>query len=192
MCRLVELGDTLGPRDECIGVAPISVRIDAEGLTAYRNYTKKRSVPHVLVYGDFDDSKTRSQVARAYDLVKQKYPRTEFRLVAPALIGRYESPGDKTNGSFVFCYPRTEQDMQKLFSEADTLMLVSAGGINRHFISRARAAGHPVIVSDLDYSGGDTAGYACLSTPRGSYTDLAQAVISLVDDETYYRSFQIR
>jgi len=189
LCRRVELGDASGWESDMDGLVPVSFRIDDGNLSAYRAFAKNRSVPSVLVYGDFDDSKTVSLVRRAYDLVKQKYPRTEFRLVVPAGFEFEEASEERSNGSFRFCYPRTEREMQALFSETDTMMLVSPGGINRYFITRAHAAGYPVIVNGLDYPDTDTPGNAVLTAPRGSYTGLAEAVISLVDDDVHYRSF---
>lgn len=79
--------------------------------------------------------------------------------------------------------------MQELFTATDTVLLVSPGGINRYFISRARAAGFPVIVNGLEYPDEEVSGQVFLTVPRDSYSGLAEAIISLVDDETRYRSF---
>lgn len=121
-------------------------------------------------------------------MVKRKYPRTEFFLVSLTDFDRRSV--EETDGSINFYSPRSEEEIQGLFSAADGVMLLSPGGVNRLFVSRARAAGYPVIVNGLDYSETDNDKDRYIAASRGSYSELAEAVISLVDDETYYRDFR--
>jgi hypothetical protein len=186
--RHVEYGDDTGCRNDEGGIMNASFRYDPVDISRYREFEKKRAVPRVIVYGDLGRPGTISLAARTHEMVKQKYPRTEFFLVSlaefdPEIV-------DEIGRSANFYFPRDEMEMQGLFSAADSVMLLSSGGVNRMFLSRARAAGFPVIVNGLEYPDGDRHGGAYLPVARDSYSGLADAVISLVDDEDHYRSFR--
>ncbi len=186
--RHVEYGDGTAHADRDSGARNRSYRYDPVDASCYRGFAKKTAVPRVIVYGDFGRPGTVSLAARTHDMVKQKYPRTEFYLVSLAEFdsGAVEEIGRSAN----FYFPRNEMEMQGLFAAADSVVLLSAGGVNRMFVSRARAAGFPVIVNGLEYPDLDREGGPYLPVARGSYSGLAEAVISLVDDEDHYRSFR--
>lgn len=186
--RHVEYGDDTASSNHGDGADSSSFRYDPIDIPRYRKFAKAAAVPRVIVYGDFGRPGTISLAVRTHDMVKQKYPRTEFFLVSlsefdPDVV---DDIGRSTN----FYFPRDEMEMQGLFAEADSVLLLSAGGVNRMFVSRARAAGFPVIVNGLEYKDGDPDGRRYLRVDRGSYSGLAEAVISLVDDENHYRSFR--
>ena len=153
--------------------------------SAYGALKKKQAVPRVIAYGDFEDGRIVSLVYRVHELVKRKYPRTEFFLTSFS-AGQSLDPADM---SLRVSSPQTEKELWGLFSEADVVMLLSPGGVNRMFLARALAAGYPVIANGLDYSAADPGGRRIVTIPRDSYSSLADAVISLVDDDAYYRSF---
>ncbi len=186
--RRVEYGDGTACRNHDDWVVNLSFRYDPVDISCYRKFAKETAVPRVIVYGDFGRPGTISLAVRTHDMIKQKYPRTEFFLVSLADF----DPGiiDEISRSANFYFPRDEVEMQGLFAEADSVMLLSPGGVNRMFLSRARAAGFPVIVNGLDYPEIDPGGSPCLSVAQGSYGGLAEAVISLIDDEVLYRSFR--
>lgn len=186
--RHVEYGDGTAGRDYAAAAPNRSYRYDPVDISCYRKFAKDTAVPRVIVYGDFGRPGIISLAARCHDMVKQKYPRTEFYLVslAESDSGGYDELGESAN----FYSPRNDMEMQGLFAEADCVMLLSPGGVNRMFISRARAAGFPVVVNGLEYSDLDRGGGRYLAAARGSYSGLAGAVISLVDDEDHYRSFR--
>jgi len=186
--RHVEYGDGTAHLLQDGNSANRSYRYDPIDISCYRKFVKEAAVPRVIVYGDFGRPGMVSLAARTHELVKRKYPRTEFFLVSLADFESeiIEELGDSAN----FYSPRNETEMQGLFAEADCVMLLSPGGVNRMFISRARAAGFPVVVNGLDYPDNDQSGKSYISADRGSYSGLAEAVISLVDDDTYFRNFR--
>jgi hypothetical protein len=186
--RRIEYGDTTAEEPNDGRIPSVSFRFDPIEISCYRKWVKQRAVPRVIVYGDFGDPKTISLVTRTYEMVKRKYPRTEFYLVSLTDFNRRGV--EDIDGSINFYSPRSEDELQGLFSAADGVMLLSPGGVNRLFVSRARAAGYPVIVNGLDYSETDHDKGRNIAASRGSYSGLAEALISLVDDETYYRGFR--
>ena len=185
LCRRVELGDVTAFEAMNPGAPASSCRIEAVDRSAYGALKKKQAVPRVIAYGDFEDGRIVSLVYRVHELVKRKYPRTEFFLTSFS-AGQSLDPADM---SLRVSSPQTEKELWGLFSEADVVMLLSPGGVNRMFLARALAAGYPVIANGLDYSAADPGGRRIVTIPRDSYSSLADAVISLVDDDAYYRSF---
>lgn len=186
--RRIEYGDTTAEESNDSCIPSVSFRFDPFDISCYRQCAKQTAVPRMIVYGDFGDPKTIALVTRTHEMVKRKYPRTEFFLVS---LTDFDRRGvEEIDGSINFYSPRSEEEIQGLFSAADGVMLLSPGGINRLFVSRARAAGYPVILNGLDYPETDHDKGRYIAASRGSYSELAEAVISLVDDETYYRDFR--
>lgn len=185
--RHVEYGDTTADKFDC-DIPSVSFRYDSIDISCYRKWAKQTAVPRIIVYGDFGDPKAVTLVTKTHEMVKRKYPRTEFFLVSLTDFGPEEIA--EVDGSVNFYSPRSEEEMQGLFSEADGVMLLTPGGLNRLFVARARATGYPVIINGLDYFDIDDDKGRYIPASRGSYSELAEAVISLVDDETYYRSFR--
>jgi len=158
-------------------------RIDTGDMTPYRRMNKTRAIPKVLVYGDFEWPGVISLARRAHALIQQKYPRTEFKLVS--LMSGVRSLRDDDPRSMTMDFPGDDNDMQALFRDADILMVLSPGGLNRMVIRRAEAAGYPIIINGI----GRFAEHGrYIFVPRDSYGALADAVIRLVDDEAVYRS----
>jgi hypothetical protein len=159
-----------------------------EQRSRYDRLKKDRAVPKVIVCGDYEDRHVVSLARRVYDLVKQKYPRTEFALVSP--LDWRRQAGESANESFSWIAPKDEDDLLAVYTPADILMLLSPGRISRLYADRGYAAGYPIIVNGFDYGRPDDDRPAPIVVPRDSYSALAEAVIKLVDDEEYYRSFR--
>jgi hypothetical protein len=150
---------------------------------------KSSAVPVVAVCGDFESGRTVSLARRAHDLIKQKYPRTAFLLISPVDGIETVDADDNTSDSFRLVMPANRDDVRALYEQADILMILSPGGLNRDWLVGARAAGYPVIVNGSLVS---EAAEGVIVVPRDSYTRLAEAVIRLVDDDEYYRGFARR
>jgi hypothetical protein len=153
----------------------------------YRQARKPRAVPHVIVVADFENERSGALARRAYELVKQKYPRTQFIMISitdgvrPTEHLKADQPTHRLiNG---------ERDWQSVFIDGDSVMLLSPGGINELVSLRARAAGFPIIVNGFGFAGSSSSPSNTIVVPRDSYSALAEAVIRLVDDDGYYRSF---
>jgi hypothetical protein len=156
----------------------------------YFHVTAKTSaVPVVIVCGDFGSHRIVSLARRAHDLVKQKYPRTEFYLLSPVIGDEADPVYLEEEQSFRVITPMSHNDLRSLYEQADTLVLLSSGGLNRDWLVRAFAAGYPV-VSNGPLLGKDDS--RIIAVPRDSYSGLAEAVIRLVDDADHYRSFSVR
>jgi hypothetical protein len=188
ICRRIIVGD-MPTAEQGMETPPLACRADATDLTVFRDLRKNRAVPRVLVYGDFDDHKVLSLVKRSHEMVKSKYPRTEFVLMS--LVHRpygIEANG-LSDGSIIPAIAHTDDELLALFREGDVLILLSVGGLNQCLIRRARAAGYPIIANGIDYSSAGMPPLSIIMVPRDSYGGLADAVIRLVDDEEYYRRF---
>jgi hypothetical protein len=186
LCQRLEVGDITAVTDERTVSSDVLFRSEASDLEAYAGFRKSRAVPRVIIYGDFESRRVISLVVRTHELIKQKYPRTEF-ILAP-LTSHYENyidPGS-LDSSIIIKPVDSEASLKSQFSDSDIVMLLSPGGLNRCFLIRAREAGYPVIANDLNYPE-DKQGV--ISVPRDSYSGLAEAVIRLVDDDAYYQSF---
>ena len=156
-------------------------------LVSYQNFRKKRAVPRVIVYGDFEDAVLWSEIKRAHDLVKQKYPRTEFLI---PLLTEFDDRLHRTADDPIMTRViESESDLLLLFEQADVLVLLSRGGFNDVFRRRAAAAGYPVIVNGFEYHSSDSVPTGSVTISRNSPVAMADAIIRLVDDDTYYRSF---
>ena len=186
LVRRLELGDASGVHEAVSKAPSISFRSELAGLNQYRAFRHDRAVPKVLVYGDFERRKIISLAGRTHELIKQKYPRTEFMLVSMTADIENHIPADTFDRSVKIAIPRSEAEVQSFFSDADIVLLLSHGGLNRFMVMRARAAGHPVVTNGIDYPSHDS---HIINVVRDSYSGLAEAVIRLVDDEAYYRSF---
>ena len=169
--------------------APADVAMEAgpEQRSRYNRLKKNRAVPRVIVCGDFEDRHVVSLARRVHDLVKQKYPRTEFILASP--LDRRQT-GESADESFSWVAPTDEDDLLAVYTPADILMLLSPGRISRLYADRGYAAGYPIIINGFAYGRPDDGRPAPIIVPRDSYGALAEAVIKLVDDEDYYRSFR--
>ena len=88
--------------------------------------------------------------------------------------------------SLLFAGVDSEASLQEEFGQGDILMLLSPGGLNRLFAVRARSAGYPIITNGIK---SHAPGQKVLVAARDSYSELAEAIIGLVDDDTYYQSF---
>jgi hypothetical protein len=186
LCDRLELGDTAAVPDGAAIPSSITFRKEADDFEAYREFTKDRAVPRVVVYGDFESSRIISLVRRTHESIKQKYPRTEF--VLAALTEQAEGPVDPDtfDGSVIMVAIDSEAGFRTCLAEADTVILLSPGGLNHSIMARARAAGFPIIVNGFDYPDMRP---NIIRVDRGSYSGLADAVIRLVDDDEHYRSF---
>ncbi len=186
LIRRLEIGDISAVGDVGINVPSISFRSELADMSRYRGFRKEKAVPKVLVYGDFESRKILSLVGRTHELIKQKYPRTEFALVSLTAGSENNMSSDNFDRSLNLVTPQSECDMQSYFEDADMVLLTSHGGLNRFMMMRARAAGYPVITNGIEYQPHDQ---KIISVVRDSYSGLAEAVIGLVDDESYYREF---
>lgn len=156
-------------------------------LDAYRTIRKSRAVPSVIAVGDFRNSRVCGLARRAWDLVKQKYPRTEFILTG---LTDTELPTDPPgNPGDRLRLVRDEKDFLTLFAEGDMVLLLSPGRAIHLFTARAEAAGFPVILNGFGDESTGSPIRRPISVPRDSYTALAEAIIRLVDNDEYYRSF---
>jgi hypothetical protein len=186
ICQRLELGDVSAVDNEAAAAAVVTFRTEFTDLSRYRGFTKNKAIPRVIVYGDFEDRKTVALVKRTHELIKQKYPRTEFILTMLNDDGEDNLSREDLDRSIIINTIDSEDYLISLYKESDILMLLSPGGLNRHFLVRAAAAGYPVITNGIDYSAIDS---KTITGTRDSFSLLADAVIRLVDDEEYYRSF---
>lgn len=166
--------------------ANISFRREALDSSGYQSLCKNRAVPHVMVYGDFGNSQVVALARRAHDIVKQKYPRTEFMLTSFD-SDQTDYGSHEWGNSFYLCQPDSETALMKLFEVADTLLLLSAGGLNRFFLFRARAARFPIITNGINYADESGNTGEIITVVRDSYSSLAGEIVKLVDDEAYYK-----
>jgi hypothetical protein len=152
---------------------------------AYQSMRKSRAVPRLLVYGDLENETVLFLVRRTYELVKQKYPRTEFTVMSLTSLHdfRHESAGpvDITEVS-------SEPALKVLFEASDTVLLLSPGGMNELLLRRAIESGYPVIVNGFGAKEGPFS-TIIVSAIRDSYSSLAGAIVQLADDEMNYRRF---
>jgi hypothetical protein len=153
----------------------------------YRQARKNKAVPHVIVVGNSENERMTALARRASEMVKQKYPRTEF--VTAAMMEGGISVAGPADGAISRRIIAGEDDMRALYAESDTVALLSPGGINGLFVARARAAGFPIIVNGFGLADPSPSSSRPIVIPRDSYSALAEAVIRLVDDDAYYRSF---
>jgi hypothetical protein len=162
---------------------PVDRKLSTFDKGRYAEFRKDRAVPRIIAYGDFDDGQTLSLAIRALELIKQKYPRAEFYLPLFADIAVPSLSGSNRHALNIVRIG-SENDLQNLFAETDILTCLSVGGFNSVLESRASAAGIPAI-----RFGAKTTDSAAITVPPGSYSALADAVIKLTDDDTYYRSY---
>jgi len=188
LCRSIEIGD-ISALDGGEAYPPgLCFRAAVFDPAPYGSFRKRRAVPKVIVYGDFERKRNLALVRRVHEMVKQKYPRTEFFLVS-YLSGDGIGGGMAFDDSVKVRMVKDNCDQGPLFEQADMVLLLSPGGLNRSFVKRARAAGFPVIVNDFE-SG--LSGDSILRVARDSYSQMASAIIRLVDDEEYYRKRSAR
>lgn len=153
----------------------------------YRQARKTGAVPHVIVVADGENQRVKALARRAHELVKQKYPRTEFTVLAFTDDGT--KAGRSVAGTLVHRTIVAEADLQAAFVDGDTVMLLSRGGLNDLIAFRARLAGFPIIVNGFGFAEPSSSPAQVIVVPRDSYSALAEAVIRLVDDDAYYRGF---
>ena len=153
----------------------------------YRRARKVRAVPHVIVVADGENGRMRALARRAYELVKQKYPRTVFTMISITDGGR--SIGSPKEDSLAHRLITGEADLLSVFADGDMVMLLSPGGFNDLIAVRARTARFPIIVNGFGFVDPTSSPARGVVVPRDSYSSLAEAVIRLVDDDGYYRSF---
>ena len=184
---LRRLADLLVFGDHCL----VPEQIESSDKTAlhreecpegYDSFRKNIPVPRVLVFGDFETRSVRALISNAHDLIKQKYPRTEFILVN--LLDGQRWPPENHNNSIRMETPENEKDLAALFKDADIMLLVSPGGLNPIFVSRSRGAGFPIITNGFLLSSNNP---PPVVVPRDSYNTIADEIIRMVDDENYYR-----
>lgn len=156
-------------------------------LVFYQNFRKERAVPRAIVYGDFEDVALWSRVKRACDLVKQKYPRTEFLI--PCMTEPDSDLYRVANESIMVKIIESESDLLLLFEQADILVLLSGGGFNDVFRWRAAAAGYPVIVNGSEHHSSGSILADSIVVSNNNPVTMAEAIIRLVDDDKYYQNF---
>lgn len=186
LCHRLETGDISAISDDGHHFPKTTFRAELTDLSRYRNFRKEKAIPRVIVYGNFEDHRNISLIKRTHELIKQKYPRTEFFLISLTSTYRDYIAPDEFDSSITMTVPRTEENLRAVFEGSDTILLLSPGGLNRFFMVRAQAAGYPVIVNGINYPAVDR---KIITTVRDSYSGLADAVIRLVDDDGYFRSF---
>jgi hypothetical protein len=186
LSRTMEVGDISAIVEDEQVSSDLLYRCEAINCDIYGGFRKSRAVPRVLVYGDFQSARIRSLINRTHDLVKQKYPRTEFVLLTltSQLERRFDTGEFESSVSIATVVSETQ--LQDQFRDCDMVMLLSPGSLNRLFVVRAQSVGYPVVVNGFDYP---RPGRPTLNVPRDSYSGLAEAIIRLVDDDDYYQSF---
>ncbi|MFH1699159.1 MAG: glycosyltransferase [Candidatus Zixiibacteriota bacterium] len=185
---LVRLGDRSRRIGKYLSSTIFVNSYESEDLSKYMRIPNVSIAPRVMIYGDFEHKKIIALINRAFDIVKQKYPRTEFILICPAFYDEEQMSVFRRKPTIEIVRPKDENDLRDLYSEADILAVLSSGGSNCYFIKRANAAGIPVILNDKNYA--QTNGNAKrILISRDSYSSLAGEIIKLVDDKEYYRTF---
>jgi len=163
--------------------------MSAPHLIFYQNFRKKRAVPKVIVYGDHEDLALWSVVKRTCNLVKQKYPRTEF--VIPFMVEPDDDLYRIAKGSIITKSIQSESDLLQLFEQADILVLLSKGGFNDVFSQRAETAGYPVIINGAEYGLENMKPIYPIAVSYNNPVAMAEAIIKLVDNDKYYQSFSL-
>jgi len=186
LCRRLEMGDISAVSGGMNFRPDLVFRNDLIDPARYLKYAKDRAIPRVILYGDFEEPKTISLAKRTHELVKQKYPRAEFIMASFTSSTKNLNLPVNSDQSLYTAAIENDGSLERLFEKADSVMLLSPGGLNRSFRMRARAAGYPVIINGFECAGSDS---DVISVTRDSYSRLADAVIGLVDDDDYYRSF---
>jgi hypothetical protein len=187
LCSRLELGDATATIPDGIPISCVTYRLDAPNRERYAALQKSRSVPRVLVYGDFEQQRNWALAERAHDMIKQKYPRTEFILTSLTSTATGSGRHGEAEHSLTRRDCRSEDDLFSVFEQADIVLLLSSGGLNRCFACRAAAAGYPLICNGFAYPSGECPAANVITVDRDSYSGLADAIVRLVDDETYYR-----
>lgn len=157
-------------------------------LAEYEKSHDESIAPRVMIYGNFELKKNFSIAKRAFEIVKQKYPRTEFDLICPAFLDEDQLSALENNIAITIVQPQDENQLSKLYANSDILVVLSSGGMNSHFIKRANVSGYPVILNET-ISPKSSGSHRNIFISRDSYSSLAGEIISLADDPDYYRSF---
>ena len=165
----------------------VSLRYESPDREPYRDCQKRRAIPHVIVYGDLQCPKAASLIVRVHELVKQKYPRSEFSCITFNRndLNLFENHG--SNHSLRCILAGDEADVQNIYNSGDILVILSRGGRNRYFLERALIAGFPIITNGIDISDFRRPGNISV-VARDSYSAIANGIIALVDDENRYQS----
>ncbi len=190
LCRHRVIADPTALPDKEPPARNVTLRVFCDDLAAYRMFQKDRAVPRVIVYGNFENRLVLSLAGRTHDLIKEKYPRTEFVLVSLTDSDNIRTEVSAT--SIIMATPMTEDELRSIYSASDMVVLLSPGGVNRMFVRRAQAACFPIVTNGFEHSVISSSGRQSIVAVRDSYSSLAAEIIGLVDDEGYYRSFAIR
>lgn len=178
------------------GVCPDSIPEDSRGKQVscrleniprglYTESTKKQIVPRVFVYGDFERNRVVSLARRIHDLVKQKYPRSEFILINlfPEDVTAFSSYANAY--SFRMATPENEAQLAEIMATADIGLLLTPGGILRCLTSRAGRANIPIFTNGFALSDRGDQDRDYIAT-RDSYSDMAGKITALVDNPELY------
>ena len=190
LCRHRVFADPTALPDKEPPARNVTLRIFCDDLAAYRTFQKDRAVPRVIIYGNFENRLVLSLAGRTHDLVKEKYPRTEFVLVSLTDLDNVRTEVGET--SIIIETPTTEDELRSIYSASDMVVLLSPGGVNQMFVRRAKAAGFPIITNGFEHSVISSSGRESIVAARDRYSALAGEITRLVDDEDYYRSFALR
>ncbi|MEE9442861.1 MAG: hypothetical protein V3V99_09370 [candidate division Zixibacteria bacterium] len=188
---LVMIGDETRRVKSYLSSTAFAHFCEFKNLAEYRKTQNESIAPRVMIYGDFELKKNISIVNGAFEIVKQKYPRTEFILICPTFYGEDRMAVIENKPAIDIARPEDENHLRDIYAEADILAVLSSGGLNRYFIKRAYAAGCPVILNDINYSN-TFDNRKCITISRDSYSSLASEIIKLVDDKDYYGTFSER
>ncbi|MCK5125681.1 MAG: hypothetical protein KAR42_05455 [candidate division Zixibacteria bacterium] len=168
----------------------VSCRLEHVNTGDYKTFQKNKAVPIVLVYGDFEDPRILSLAYRTHELVKQKYPRAEFHCLTFLPESSISFTKSVHHHSFTVNQLSREIDATDKFSLADTLLLLTPGGLTPFFAIRARSAGFPIIANGFDLAADNKRiNPYYIKVARDSYSAAAEKIISFVDNELEYRRF---
>lgn len=163
----------------------ISCRSESIPDALYDIPAKTKIAPNVFVYGDFERNRVVSLARRTHDLVKQKYPRTEFILLG--LFPEELTAIGHVTGIYSIRAESAENDakMARLMSEADIGLFLTPGGLARYFCLRAIRARIPLFTNGFTLSDYNEDPRQYVAT-RDSYSDIAGRIITLADNPELY------
>ncbi|MEZ5360162.1 MAG: hypothetical protein R3F48_15200 [Candidatus Zixiibacteriota bacterium] len=163
----------------------ISCRSEIIPDALYDIPAKSQAAPKVFVYGDFARNRVVSLARRVHDLVKQKYPRTEFVLVG-LFPEELTAIGHATGIYSIRAEsPASETELAKVISDSDIGLFLSPGGLTRFYSLRAMRAHIPLFTNGFSLENYDKDSREYVAT-RDSYSDIAAKIVALVDDPELY------
>ncbi len=188
LSRRIEFGTGISSIPKSLEDNIVSCRHEVIDESAFRGNIKKQAVPTVIVSGDFQKNRVVSLVFRTHELVKQKYPRTQFILVDmfPESMSAYVHY--KNTHSFRFVSPQSFAELDEIYSGADMQVIATSRGLSQLFTRRAQASHYPIITNGFTLPGYLLPEEQYVAS-RDSYSELASRILTFVDCPEAYQGY---